>query len=83
MEDQLDKITARALAVDTGLETLRRQQRAAGYDLRGDISAKQETMKINLDQARKALDKRDPVKAKKYADMTEAALGQLEKFLGR
>jgi serine/threonine-protein kinase len=83
LEDQIDKLTSRALAVDTSLETLRRQQRAAGYDLRADMAARQESMKINLQKAREALEKKDYTRGKKYADLAEGALGALEKFIGR
>lgn len=83
LETQVDQLTSRALSVDTGLETLRQQQRRAGYDLRGDITAKQEAMKNNLAKARQALEKNDVARGKKFADMTETVLGQLEKFLGR
>jgi serine/threonine-protein kinase len=83
LEDQLDKMSGRAAAVDTGLQTLQRQQRGAGYDLRGDISAKWESMRLNLDKAKQALRGGDPVRGKKYADQAETALGHLEKFLGR
>lgn len=83
LETQIDQLTTRALAVDSSLETLRRQQRAAGYDLRADMAAKQESMKLNLSKARQAFEKGDVARGKKYADLTEAALGQLEKFIGR
>jgi serine/threonine-protein kinase len=83
LETQVDQLTSRALSVDTGLETLRQQQRRAGYDLRGDITTKQEAMKNNLAKARDALSKNDVARGKRFADMTETVLGQLEKFLGR
>jgi serine/threonine-protein kinase len=83
LERQLDQLTSRALAADSRLTTLRQQQRASGYDLRGDIAAKWESMKLNLGKAQDAFDKRDHVRGKQYADMAENTLSQLERFLGR
>jgi len=83
LERQIDQLTSRALAVDGNLETLRRQQRAAGFDLRGDVVGKWENMKVNLAKAQESLDNGDVTRGKKYADMAENYVGQLETFLGR
>jgi hypothetical protein len=83
LQQQIDQLTSRVLAVENGLETLRWQQRAAGYDLRGDIVTKKESMKLNLLRANQALEKGDVTAAKKYADLAENYVGQLERFLGR
>ncbi len=83
LENQVDQLSSRALAVDASLETLRQRQRAAGYDLRTDIAAKQESMKLNLAKARQALERGDVTRGKRYADLTESYVGQLEKFIGR
>jgi len=83
LETQLDQLTTRALAVDSSLETLRAQQRRQGLDLRSDMAARQEGMKLNLSKAREAFKARDVVRGKRYADQTEAYVSQLEKFLGR
>jgi serine/threonine-protein kinase len=83
LERQLDQLTSRALAVDSSLETLRRQQRAAGFDLRGDIAGKWENMKVNLAKAQQSFDNGDVTRGKKYADMAANYLRQLERFLGR
>jgi serine/threonine-protein kinase len=83
LEKQIDGLNARFAAVDTSLETLRQRQRAAGYDLRGDITAKQESLRQNMAKAREAFDRGDPERGKKFADQAELLVGQLEKFLGR
>jgi hypothetical protein len=40
-------------------------------------------MKFNLEKAQRALDNSDVDAARKYADLTENYLRQLERFLGR
>ncbi len=83
LERQLDQLTSRVLAADASLQTLRQQQRAAGYDLRGDVAAKWESMKLNLAKAQQAWQAGDVARGKQYADQTETSVGQLERFLGR
>ena len=74
---------SRIVAADTGLETLRRQQRASGFDLRQDISIKQDAMKLNFNKAKQALQAKDLTRAKRFTDLAESNLGAVEKFLGR
>ena len=82
LERRLENLTRRAAAVESNLETLRQQQRAAGYDLRGDVAANWASMKFNLDKAQQALQNADVASGQKYADLTDNNLRQLEKFLG-
>jgi hypothetical protein len=83
LEDEIDQLTARAGAVNSSLDHLRQQQASAGYGLRGDISGRQESMKVNLSRAQDAAGRGDAVAAKKYAGKLQADLDVLEKFLGR
>jgi eukaryotic-like serine/threonine-protein kinase len=83
VERDLDQLTSRAAAVNSSLDTLQRQQAAAGYGLRGDIAAKQASMKLNLAKAQDAVEHNDAARAKRYAEMTSTELEALEKFLGR
>lgn len=83
VEHQVDQLTARAGSVNSSLDTLQRQQAAAGYGLRGDIAGRQTSMKVNLAKAQNAIEHNDVERAKRYADMTEADVDALEKFLGR
>ncbi len=83
LERRIENLTRRAAAVDGNLETLQQQQRAAGYNLRGDVAANWASMKFNLEKAQRALDNTDLDAARKYADLTENYLRQLERFLGR
>lgn len=83
LEQQVDQLSGRAVAVNDSLDNLRRQQSAQGLGLRGDIASAQERMKIHLGKAQAAVQNRDVENAKKYATQAEAELEQLEKFLGR
>jgi hypothetical protein len=60
-----------------------RQNEAQGYGLRGDITSKQASMKLNLEKAQNAVEHNDPERAKRYADATTADLEALERFVGR
>lgn len=83
LQHEADQLNSRALAVSQSLDTLRRQQSAQGLGLRGDIVASEQRMKTDLSVAQSALDKQDPVGAKKYLDYANAETERIEKFLGR
>jgi len=83
LQHEADQLNSRALAVSQSLDTLRRQQSAQGLGLRGDIVASEQRMKTDLSVAQSALDKQDPVAAKKYLDYANAETERIEKFLGR
>jgi hypothetical protein len=82
-EQQSDQLNSRAAAISESLDTLRRQQAAQGYGLRGDIVAAEELMKTNLARGQVALDEKDGAKAKQYFDLAEAQAEKIERFLGR
>jgi eukaryotic-like serine/threonine-protein kinase len=81
-EDDADKLNVRAVTVQNSIETLRKQQQAAGYNLRADISASQDRMQAYLAKGNAALKTPDLKTAQKYFDLAETELGKLEKFLG-
>jgi hypothetical protein len=81
-EDEADKLNIRAVTVQNSIETLRKQQQAAGYNLRADISASQDRMQAYLAKGNAALKAQDLKNAQKYFDLAEGELGKLEKFLG-
>jgi serine/threonine-protein kinase len=83
LEQQVDQLSSRTAAVNDSLDTLRRQQSAQGFGLRGDMAATQERLKIHVGRAQAALQDQDIKNAKRYADQAETELEQLEKFLGR
>jgi eukaryotic-like serine/threonine-protein kinase len=82
VEKRYDDIDSRSSAVTQSLDTLKRQQAAAGYGLRGDIVSTEQRMKTDLSKAQSAMQKQDTKSAKKYLDMAEAELQTIEKFLG-
>ncbi len=83
LEHQIDQLSSRAAAVNSGLDRLQQQQSTAGYGLRGDMVARQASMKTNLARAESAIQSGDLPKAKKYADMAANDAEALEHFLGR
>jgi eukaryotic-like serine/threonine-protein kinase len=83
LEREVDQLTARVDAVNSGLDEMRREQARMGLGLRGDMAAKQSTMNINLSRAQDAIVKHDAARAQRYRDAAEADLEALEKFLGR
>jgi serine/threonine protein kinase len=83
LEHEVDLLSNRAAAVNSGLDRLQQQQSAAGYGLRGDMVAKQSSMKNNLSKAQDAIDRGDSVRARKYADLAQGDVEALEHFLGR
>lgn len=82
MEDEADKLNVRAETATQSVETLRKQQVAAGYNLRADIASSEERMQLYMTKGNNALKAQDLTNAQKYFDMAEAELTKIEKFLG-
>ncbi len=82
MEHEIDLLSNRAAAVNGSLDRLQQQQSAAGYGLRGDMAAKQASMKNNLSKAQDAVEHGDAARAKRYMTMAEGDVEALEHFLG-
>ncbi|HUO33632.1 MAG TPA: serine/threonine-protein kinase [Candidatus Acidoferrum sp.] len=83
LNHQMDMLDARTSAVDASLDTLKRQQQAAGYGLRGDMASAQTLMHTYMANAQAALARQDPTAAQKNMDLADAQTSKLEKFLGR
>jgi serine/threonine-protein kinase len=81
-EDEADQLNVRAAAASRSVDTLRQQQTAAGYSLRGDIQSSEERMQLYLAKGNAALKAQDLKNAQKYFDLAESELTKLEKFLG-
>ncbi len=82
LEHEVDQLSSRAATVDASLDRLQQQQNNAGYGLRGDMAARQASMKNNLAKAQSAVERRDAPRAKKYADLAQSDVEALEHFLG-
>jgi hypothetical protein len=82
LQDRLGQLGPRASAIAGALQNLQRQQNAAGYGLRTDISASWKRMEYLLDQAEAALKDSDARRAKKNLDLAEREVEKLDKFLG-
>jgi eukaryotic-like serine/threonine-protein kinase len=83
LEHEVDQLSTRAAAVNSGLDRLQQQQAASGYGLRGDMVAKQASLKNNLAKAQDAVEHGDVERAKKYSSLAQADAEALEHFLGR
>ena len=81
--DRLANLDARADAVKSGIQSLRSQQQAQGYDLRGDILAAMTRLENDLSESRMAVSQSDLDAAGEYMDRADKELTKLEKFLGR
>ena len=82
LEHELDQLSNRAAAVNSSLDRLQHQQAGAGYGLRGDMAAKQASMKTNLAKAADAAQRGDITRAEKFTKMAENDVEALERFLG-
>jgi len=76
-------LEGRASAVKDSVDQLRKQQESAGFSLRHDISASESNMEMYMGRAEQALNARNPQSAKKYMDLAEREIENLEKFFGR
>jgi hypothetical protein len=82
MEDEADRLGIRAATASRSVETLRQQQQAAGYNLRGDIASAAERMQMYMAKGDAALKARDTASAQRYYDLADAEISKVEKFLG-
>jgi len=82
MEDEADRLNIRAATASHSVDTLRQQQQAAGYNLRGDIASATERMQMYLAKGDAALKAKDMANAQKYFDLADAEIAKVEKFLG-
>jgi len=83
LEDRMTPLEGRANAVKDSVQHLRQQQESAGFSLRHDISASESNMEMYMGKAEAALNSRNPTAAKKYMDLAEREIENLEKFFGR
>jgi serine/threonine-protein kinase len=83
LEDRMTPLEGRASAVKDSVQHLRQQQESAGLSLRHDISASESNMETYMGKAEAALNSRNPQAAKKYMDLAEREIENLEKFFGR
>jgi serine/threonine-protein kinase len=81
VEHEVDQLSSRAAAVDASLDRLQQEQNNAGFGLRGDMVAREASMKNNLAKAQNAVDRGDAQKAKKYEGLAQSDVEALEHFL--
>ena len=86
LEELRDRMTsqgARASAMKDSVESLRQRQVAQGFTLRPDISASLNRMEQYMNKADAAISAGDAEAGRKYADLAEREIENLEKFFGR
>jgi hypothetical protein len=83
LRDRFGTLGPRANAIHSSLDNLERRQQAAGYGMRGDISASWKRMEYLLDEAQAALNSGNADRAQKNLDLAEQEADKLDKFLGR
>jgi len=81
--DRLMDLDARADTVRSGIDQLRRQNQAQGYDLRGDMVGALNRMNNALREADRAINEGNLEAAHEYMEHANADLQRLEGFLGR
>jgi eukaryotic-like serine/threonine-protein kinase len=82
LRESLVQLSARAGAVRTSLQNLKRSQAANGMSLRGDMAAAETRMNSMMEGANAALNAQDAASAKKFIDSADGEVEKLEKFLG-
>jgi serine/threonine-protein kinase len=81
--NRIADLNARAAAAKSGVESIRRQQQAQGYDLRGDVLAAMNRLEQEMHAANQALNGNDLATANQSMDSADQDLAVVEKFLGQ
>lgn len=79
--DRYANLEARADAARSGVQQLRSQQQAQGFDIRGDILGSLNRMNTAMNEANRALSQNDLQTAGSYMDRADTEVSTLEKFL--
>ncbi|HYK35031.1 serine/threonine protein kinase [Alloacidobacterium sp.] len=79
--DRYANLEARADAARSGVQQLRSQQQAQGFDIRGDILGSLNRMNSSMSEASRALNQNDLQTADSYMDRADTEVATLEKFL--
>jgi len=79
--DKYSELEARADAAKQGVQGIRSQQQAQGFDIRGDILAAMNRLNSEMREASTALDRDDVSAAHSYMEKAERDLSTLEGFL--
>jgi serine/threonine-protein kinase len=81
--DRLMDLDAKADAARAGVQQIRSQQQAQGFDIRGDVLSAMNRMNNFLGEANHALGQNDIQAANEYMDRADKELATLDSFLGR
>jgi serine/threonine protein kinase len=83
LETENDQLDSRAAAVEGSLDTLEHQMQQSGLGLRGDMVAARNSMRVDLQRAKQAIENQDTDSARTYLDRAHKDVEKLEGFLGR
>ncbi len=83
LEDEIAQLASRAVSINSSLDRMRQQQARSGFGMRGDITARQESMNSNIERAREAVTQKNTARAPRLAQLASGDVEFLEKFLGR
>jgi serine/threonine-protein kinase len=83
LRERLMMLATRIGSTKPSLQTLRNSQARSGLTLRGDITAAEQALEYQMDQAESAIKSGDFEAAKRSLDLAERELEKIEKFLGR
>lgn len=81
MRNRYSNLEARADAVRSGVQQLRSQQQAQGFDIRGDVLGALNRMNSSMGEANQALSQNDLQSANDSMDRVDKEVLTLEKFL--
>jgi hypothetical protein len=76
-------LAARVGAVRSSMQTIERQQNAAGLSMRSDMVAANQRVEYLMGEANTSLAAADPATAKRNLDLAERDVEKLERFLGK
>ena len=83
LQTENDQLDSRAAAVEASLETLEHQMQQSGLGLRGDMVAARNSMRVDPQRSKQAIDGQDTEGARHYLDLAHRDVEKLEGFLGR
>jgi hypothetical protein len=83
LQDQADKLRARANSIAQSLDALRQQQASSGWSLRGDIGSAEQRLQLYLSRADGAIQDGKSANARKDLELAETEAARLENFLNK
>lgn len=80
---EIDQISGSGDVIDNSLNEIKRQQAAAGYNLRTDVAERQKSLEMNRFRIYESVRQHDAARARKFMDLAWQDIEYLHHFLGR